>query len=144
MEYSFTIQNLIKIENGKIHGPLSSILFAEKVMPGISMGFNRLARVQFKDYQTLQQLEIAGLTDHNFLIIGYQGKIQLDMTLWIDYGEYGIMLAKCYNNKWEAGLSYCFNKFPFEIMEGYDLIREIFDYVVKHPVVIVPVYQDHV
>jgi hypothetical protein len=131
--FSFTIQSLLEMKDGKVTGPMSPLLFAGEMAAQTETKYNRLARVWFDDEQILQEMEADGLTGYDTLLVGCQYKTDLLLCLWIDRGIGGLPVAMGYQSDGEILLTPIYEKSAFARKLTVAEIRQVFEHVFTHP-----------
>jgi hypothetical protein len=130
--FTFNIQCLLEIKDGKVTGPMSPILFAKEMASQTEMKYNRLARVWFDDEQILQEMEDGGLTGYDSLILACAYKNDLLLSLWLDRGTGGLPVAMGYRSDGDILLTPIYEKSEFARKLTAAEIKELFDYVFTH------------
>lgn len=131
--FSFSIISLLTMENDKISGPMSPMLFVKEMSANMNEKYNRLARVHFDDEKIHQQYENGGLTGHDTLILANQYTNDLYLSLWVDIGAGGIPVAICFESDKQTIVTQVYKRKTFARKLTRPEIQQIFQYIFDNP-----------
>jgi len=126
--YGFSIQSLLTYDNGDCNGPYSAVKFADEAIGSRGLRYNRLARISFLDTDMLQETDgEEGPSNYDHLIIGNESADELMLTLWVDMGSIGLMVAIAFASDRQLRIPDAYRDYPFIARPSDAELNDIFD-----------------
>ena len=135
-EFKLRVQNLLKIDDEKVSGAMSPVLFAQEACKQLDIRLSGLARVWFDNERTHQAIDEN--TGYDTLVIMENYENARCLFMFIDGGSSGVPVGMMFNDS-DLVLTPIYKNHKNLVKPDPSEIKKVFQYIFDHPETINPV-----